>query len=41
MAKKDISKILTTGSTKQRLLLIAETEQAETYGKELILPITF
>lgn len=37
MAKKDISKILTTGSAKQRLLLIAENGARETYGKELIL----
>jgi len=37
MSKKDISKILTTGSTKQRLLLIAEDNARATYGKERIL----
>jgi len=37
MAKKDISKILTTGSLKQRILLVAEQRARHTYGKELIL----
>lgn len=37
MAKKDISKILTTGSVKQRLLLVAEQRARDTYGKEPIL----
>jgi hypothetical protein len=37
MAKKDISKILTTGSVKQRILLVAEQRARATYGKELIL----
>jgi hypothetical protein len=37
MAKKDISKILTTGSLKQKLLLVAEQRARHTYGKELIL----
>jgi hypothetical protein len=37
MAKKDISKILTTGSLKQRILLVAEQRARFTYGKELIL----
>lgn len=37
MAKKDISKILTTGSLKQKLLLVAEQRARYTYGKELIL----
>ena len=37
MAKKDISKILTTGSLKQKLLLVAEQKARHTYGKELIL----
>ncbi len=37
MAKKDISKILTTGSVKQRLLLVAENRARITYGKEPIL----
>lgn len=37
MAKKNISKILTTGSVKQRLLLVAEQRARATYGKELIL----
>jgi hypothetical protein len=34
MAKKDISKILTTGSTKQRLLLLAENNARLKYSKE-------
>jgi len=37
MAKKDISKILTTGSLKQKILLVAEQRARHTYGKELIL----
>ena len=37
MAKKDIGKILTTGSLKQKLLLVAEQRARHTYGKELIL----
>ena len=37
MAKKDISKILTTGSLKQRILLVAEHRARFTYGKEPIL----
>jgi hypothetical protein len=37
MAKKDISKILTTGSLKQKLLLVHEQRARATYGKELIL----
>lgn len=37
MAKKDISKILTTGSLKQRILLVAEQRARFTYGKEPIL----
>ena len=37
MAKKDISKILTTGSLKQRILLVAEQRARDTYGKEPIL----
>jgi len=37
MAKKDISKILTTGSLKQKLLLVAEQRARSVYGKELIL----
>lgn len=37
MGKKDISKILTTGSLKQRLLLVAEQRARDTYGKERIL----
>jgi len=37
MAKKDISKILTTGSLKQKLLLVAEQRARDTYGKEPIL----
>lgn len=37
MAKKDISKILTTGSLKQRILLVAEQKARYTYGKEPIL----
>jgi hypothetical protein len=37
MAKKDISKILTTGSVKQRILLVAEQRARATYGLELLL----
>jgi hypothetical protein len=37
MAKKDISKILTTGSLKQKILLVAEQRARHTYGKEPIL----
>lgn len=37
MAKKDISKILTTGSPKQRLLLVAENGARHIYGKETVL----
>jgi hypothetical protein len=37
MAKKDISKILTTGSVKQRLLLVSENQARQIYGKELLL----
>jgi len=37
MAKKDISKILTTGSLKQKILLVGEQRARATYGKELIL----
>jgi hypothetical protein len=37
MAKKDISKILNTGSLKQRILLVAEQRARDTYGKEPIL----
>jgi len=37
MAKKDIYKILTTGSLKQKLLLVAEQRARSVYGKELIL----
>jgi hypothetical protein len=37
MAKKDISKILTTGSLKQRMLLVGEQRARQTYGKEPIL----
>jgi len=37
MAKKDISKILSTGSIKQRLLLASENRAREVYGKELLL----
>lgn len=37
MAKKDISKILTTSSLKQKLLVIAEQKARDTYGKEPIL----
>jgi len=37
MAKKDISKILTTGSAKQKLLLIAEDNARRIYNKEPIL----
>ena len=37
MAKKDIAKIITTGSLKQKLLLVAEQRARSTYGKELIL----
>ena len=34
MSKKDIGKILTTGSTKQRLLLLAEDKARANFGKE-------
>jgi hypothetical protein len=37
MAKKDISKILTTGSTKQRLLLLAEDNARAKYSQERLL----
>jgi hypothetical protein len=37
MAKKDISKILTTGSVKQKLLLVSENQARQIYGKELLL----
>ena len=37
MAKKDISKILTTGSTKQRLLLLAEDNAKAKYSFERLL----
>jgi hypothetical protein len=37
MAKKDISKILNTGSLKQKLILVAEQRARLVYGKELIL----
>jgi len=37
MAKKDISKILTTGSPKQRLLLLAENSGGLNFGKPAIL----
>ena len=37
MAKKDIGKILTTGSTKQRLLLLAEDFAREKYSLERLL----
>ena len=37
MAKKDISKILTTGSTKQRLLLLAEDNAKAQYSFERLL----
>jgi hypothetical protein len=37
MAKKDISKILTTGSAKQRLLLLAENTGGLNFGKPAIL----
>ena len=37
MAKKDIGKLLTTGSAKQRLLLIAENNARGIYGLELLL----
>jgi len=37
MAKKDIGKLLTTGSAKQRLLLIAENTARGIYGLELLL----
>jgi hypothetical protein len=37
MAKKDIGKILTTGSTKQRLLLLAEDNARAKYSQERLL----
>lgn len=37
MAKKDISKILSSGSVKKKLLLVEENTARETYGKESIL----
>jgi hypothetical protein len=37
MAKKDIGKLLTTGTTKQRLLLIAEDNARGIYGMERLL----
>ena len=37
MSKKDIGKLLTTGTAKQRLLLIAEDRARVTYGEERIL----
>lgn len=37
MAKKDLSKILTTGSLKQKLILVAENNARGVYGKELLL----
>ena len=37
MSKKDISKVLTTGSIKQRLLLVAEDRARARYNKEPIL----
>jgi hypothetical protein len=37
MAKKDIGKVLTTGSTKQRLLLLAEDFAREKYSQERLL----
>jgi hypothetical protein len=37
MSKKDIGKLLTTGTAKQRLLLIAEDRARVTYGDERIL----
>ena len=37
MAKKDIGKILTTGSPKQRLLLLAEDNAREKYSQERLL----
>ena len=37
MAKKDIGKILTTGSAKQRILLIAEDMARAIYGKDRLL----
>lgn len=37
MAKKDIGKLLTTGTTKQRLLIIAEDNARAIYGKERLL----
>lgn len=37
MAKKDIGKILTTGSTKQRLLLLAEDNAKAKYSQERLL----
>jgi len=37
MAKKDIGKILTTGSTKQRILLLAEDNARESYGQQRLL----
>jgi len=37
MAKKDISKILSTGSAKQRLLLLAENYAKEKYNQESLL----
>lgn len=37
MSKKDIGKLLTTGTAKQRLLLIAEERARVTYGEERIL----